>query len=116
MCSHSFHPASKARGDSGSPTRLAEWLREDWFFTLHHLCCCFRAGESPLELRHLTTFVAVAERRSFVHAAALVHLSQPAVSTEIQQIEQELGVRLLSVRAGPSSCISYQHGDRRSSE
>jgi DNA-binding transcriptional LysR family regulator len=48
-----------------------------------------------LELRHLRHFVAVAETRSFSAAAARLYVSQQAVSRVIQQLERELGVRLL---------------------
>lgn len=62
---------------------------------------------TPLELRHLTSFIAVAERKSFVHAAEHLHLSQPAVTAQIQRLEEELGVQLLdrnrrSVRLTPA--------------
>jgi DNA-binding transcriptional LysR family regulator len=48
-----------------------------------------------LELRNLSTFVAVAEKKSFVQAAMQLHLSQPAITAHIQRLEQELGVQLL---------------------
>jgi DNA-binding transcriptional LysR family regulator len=48
-----------------------------------------------LELKHLTAFVAVAETKSFIGAAVQLHLSQPAISAQIQRLEEDLGVRLL---------------------
>jgi DNA-binding transcriptional LysR family regulator len=48
-----------------------------------------------LELKHLTSFLSVAERLSFVRAASQLHLSQPALSGQIQRLEEELGVQLL---------------------
>ncbi len=48
-----------------------------------------------MELRNLSTFVAVAEKKSFVQAAMQLHLSQPAITAQIQRLEQELGVQLL---------------------
>lgn len=48
-----------------------------------------------MELRYLGTFVAVAEKKSFVQAAIQLHLSQPAITAQIQRLEEELGVQLL---------------------
>jgi len=48
-----------------------------------------------MELKHLTSFLAVAERLSFIRAAEHLHLSQPALSSQIQHLEEELGVTLL---------------------
>lgn len=48
-----------------------------------------------MELRNLATFVTVAEKRSFVQAAMQLHLSQPAITAQIQRLEEELGVQLL---------------------
>ena len=48
-----------------------------------------------LELRHLRTFAAVAERRSFTQAAADLHIAQQAVSQQIKALERSLGVTLL---------------------
>ena len=49
-----------------------------------------------MELRHLRTFVAVAELRHFARAASLCNLSQPAVSHQIALLEGEVGARLLN--------------------
>jgi len=47
-----------------------------------------------LSTRQLRAFVALAEARSFTRAAALCHLSQPAFSAMIRQLEEALGQRL----------------------
>jgi DNA-binding transcriptional LysR family regulator len=48
-----------------------------------------------MELKHLTSFISVAEQLSFVRAATELHISQPALTGQIQKLEAELGVRLL---------------------
>jgi DNA-binding transcriptional LysR family regulator len=47
-----------------------------------------------LTLRQLRAFVAVADHQSFVAASKEIGLSQPALSSSVRQIEQELGVHL----------------------
>lgn len=47
-----------------------------------------------MELQQLAYFVAVAETRSFTKAAERHFVTQPTLSRQIQQLEQDLGVRL----------------------
>ena len=44
-----------------------------------------------LELQHLRQVLALAEHRSFVRAAAALHISQPALSRSIQNLERRFG-------------------------
>ena len=44
--------------------------------------------------RQLANFLRIAELRSFTKAAAVLHIAQPALSRQIQQLEDDLGVRL----------------------
>jgi DNA-binding transcriptional LysR family regulator len=53
------------------------------------------AAALGVELRHLRTFVVVAEELHFTRAADRLQLAQQAVSTQIRQLEQRLGTRLL---------------------
>ncbi|MBS0659952.1 MAG: LysR family transcriptional regulator [Verrucomicrobia bacterium] len=48
-----------------------------------------------MELRHLRSYVAVAEAGSFTLAASRLRVAQPALSRQLQALEDELGVRLL---------------------
>ena len=58
----------------------------------------------PITLKQLESFVAVAEEENFIRAANRLHRSQSAISSQVQMLEQQLGVPLFhrtprSVRA-----------------
>jgi DNA-binding transcriptional LysR family regulator len=58
-----------------------------------------------MELRHLRYFVRVAEAENVSRAALKLHISQPAVSRQIRDLEDEVGLPLLK-RAGKSVTLT----------
>lgn len=60
-----------------------------------------------MELRHITSFLVLAEELHFGRSAARLHISQPSLSHQLQQLERRLGVQLVartshSVRLTPA--------------
>lgn len=47
-----------------------------------------------MDLRHLKYFVAVAQEKSIGHAAIRLNISQPPLTRQIQQLEEEMGAQL----------------------
>ncbi|MGV6393508.1 LysR family transcriptional regulator [Pseudomonas caspiana] len=66
-----------------------------------------------MELRHLRYFRVVAETLNFTRAAEQLHLAQPPLSRQIQQLEEELGVSLLErsrpLRLTEAGRFFYEH-------
>lgn len=58
-----------------------------------------------MELRHLRYFVAVAEAENVSRAALKLHVSQPTVSAQVRDLEDEIGVLLLE-RTGKSVSLT----------
>ena len=58
-----------------------------------------------MELRHIRSFLSLAKTLNFSRTAEIVHLSQPALSLQIQALEKELGVTLVE-RAGRRTVLT----------
>ena len=54
----------------------------------------------PLKLEWLRTFLAVAELQGFTKAGRVLHLSQPAVSTHVKELEENMGTKLFEHLGG----------------
>jgi LysR family pca operon transcriptional activator len=65
--------------------------------------------DSRVKLRHLQTFVEVARQKSVMKAAELLHVSQPAVTKTIRELEDVLGVAMFE-RDGRGIKIT-RHGE-----
>jgi DNA-binding transcriptional LysR family regulator len=48
-----------------------------------------------MDLRHLRTFLTVAEQGTVSKASLRLRIAQPALSRQIMELEEELGLRLL---------------------
>ena len=56
-------------------------------YRLHYAC-------ATMELRHLRYFIAVAEQENVSRAALKLHVSQPGISRQIHDLEEEIGFQL----------------------
>jgi LysR family nitrogen assimilation transcriptional regulator len=54
-----------------------------------------RFGQDNMQFRQLRYFVKIVEAGSFSRAASVVHVAQPALSQQIAELEERLGVALL---------------------
>ncbi len=62
-----------------------------------------------MEVRHLESFLAIAEKLHFGRAAESLHISQPSLSQHLQRLESAVGVRL--VDRGPHRVARTDAGE-----
>src|SRR6202162_3465508 len=70
-----------------------------------------------MELRHLRYFVGVGEEQHFGRAAERLHIAQPALSRQIQDLEKEIGFNLFErlprgVKLSAAAKLSLQDASR----
>ncbi len=79
--------------------------------------CCYKRGMASLENFRLVVFRSVATHLSFRKASEELYLTQPAVSSQIKALEEELGVQLLdrsrgSVSLTEAGCVLLDYAQR----
>jgi DNA-binding transcriptional LysR family regulator len=56
-----------------------------------------------VELRHLRALAAIGDQGTITGAAAVLHISQPALSRTLEQLESRVGVRLVQRTTPPQA-------------
>lgn len=74
-----------------------------------------------MQLRHLRYLQVIVEQGTFTRAAQVLHVSQPALSHQVRQLEERLGVQLLdrtgkTVRPTDAGTAFLEHARRAISE
>ena len=74
-------------------------IKREYFYCLDILLksfpiCYTKLGCLKMELRVLNYFLAIAREENITRAAQQLHVTQPTLSRQIAQLEEELGVKL----------------------
>jgi DNA-binding transcriptional LysR family regulator len=62
-----------------------------------------------MELRHIRSFLSLAKTLNFSRTAEIVRLSQPALSLQVQALENEIGVKLSTETSADSRTNQMQN-------
>ena len=66
-----------------------------------------------MELRQLRYFVAIVDHGSLSRAALILHVAQPALTQQLRQLEEELGVELFARGRNVSASVTFAHSLER---
>lgn len=79
----------------GSYCSLHILIFDSCFQSMNLLCCYYRfKGDDFLEIRVLRYFLAVVREESITKAAEVLHITQPTLSRQLTQLEEDIGVKL----------------------
>ncbi|MFL0364905.1 LysR family transcriptional regulator [Pseudobacillus sp. 179-B 2D1 NHS] len=78
-------------------------------YNLNNNYTVFKYKETFMDLKQLRYFIAIAEEKSLTAAAIRLHMSQPPLSIQLKQLEQELGVKLFE-RSGKTLELTDKGG------
>src|SRR6202048_1008822 len=89
---------------------LANWLCRH--SDSQHVVYCWDADSMPrlLNTHGLVAFLTVAEQGSINAAAELLHVSQPALTRTIREVEDQLGARLFDRNAKGAALTDLGNG------
>ncbi len=112
---HDHATVSKKSRNKRSP--LAARATRVYLFAIH----TFSAWKGrAMELRHLQYFLMVAREGTISGAANVLHISQPSLSRQMQDLEHELGCKLfergsrrIELTEAGMRCAPSRRGDRR---
>lgn len=76
--------------------RRSIWLAFGYRLPRYHDTRSTLSRSLIIQLRHLRYFVKIVDAGSFSRAAATIYVAQPALSAQIAELEEELGVALLT--------------------